>query len=86
MFSFFETQRNFSEGGVTYKKTTPGSESDQDASGLVLVIQEYLPCLGKKMQHDQENQLGGFLLHVHPDRLACRHRGYQAMNGPPALG
>ena len=43
--------------GVTYKKTTPGSKSDQDASGLVLVIQEYLPCLGKKMQHDQENQL-----------------------------
>ena len=53
--------------GVTYKKTTPGSKSDQDASGLVLVIQEYLPCLGKKMQRDQENQLGGFLLHIHPD-------------------
>lgn len=59
--------------GVTYKKTTPGSESDQDASGLVLVIQEYLPCLGKEMQRDQENQLGGFLFHIHPDRLACRH-------------
>lgn len=44
--------------GVTYKKTTPGSKSDQDASGLVLVIQEYLPCLGKKMQVSKRTSWG----------------------------
>ena len=76
---------------MTYKKTTPGSKSDQDASGLVLVIQEYLPCLGKKMQVSKRTSWFlniKFLFHRHPvfqDRLACKHCGYQGMNGPLPL-